>query len=400
MSVVDDMMAETLGAQTATPEAPPKTVQPYSTRSWAELVEMNLPAPKPVWCGIVLGALGVIFGQGGIGKSRIALNLARNQVLGLPFAGLSTGAEPLRHLMMGSENSIHRLQGDARRMGAGLDAQQIAKLGDHIRLATLESPEDSFLSLAPGGNIEKWRTTLEAFPPDVLWADPWGDLLDGEANSDEDARRTIATLRSLLHRVNPQAAIVILAHSRTGSANIAQAIGYDAANFGKGSKALYSAARCVINLAPGDETENPCIVAIHAKSNDGPRERPRAIRLDAETMTYSMDHDFDFEAWRESVSLRAQGKSPARRGPSLSEDSAFEALGDSTMTAAQVRQLLRDRGATRDEADDLTKRLVAAGVWAEWRAQLKNTPIWVGPPSAMQRRRAEFAEAMQGKNGL
>ena len=400
MNPVDEMLKEAEGVQARTAEADEQTPRPYSTRTWAELVGMKLPPLRPVWGGIVLGGLGVIFGQGGLGKSRVALNLARNQVLGLPFAGLPTGPEPLRHLMMGSENSIHRLQNDARSMVAGLDAERLARLDEHIRMATLERPEDAFISVASPENVSKWQATLEAYPPDVLWADPWGDLLDGEANSDEDARRTLATLRRLLRRVKPEAAIVILAHSRTGAANIRQAIGYDAANFGKGSKALYSAARCVWNLAPGDETENPPIVAVHAKSNDAPRERPRALRLDAETMLYNLDPGFDFEAWENEVGQRAQGKTGTRKGPRLSDDAAAAALGDTTQTAPQVRQLLREKGATRDEADDLTKRLVAAGVWVEWRAPLKNTPIWVGPPSAMQRRRAEFAEAMQGKNGL
>jgi hypothetical protein len=400
MNPVEQMMQEAADLRDTTPEADETKPRPYSTRTWAELMRMDLPPPRPVWGGIVLGGLGVIFGQGGLGKSRVALNLARNQVLGLPFAGLPTGPDPLRHLMMGSENSIHRLQGDARCMGAGLDAEQIARLDAHIRMATIERPEDAFISVASADNVAKWRATLDAFPPDVLWADPWGDLLDGEANSDEDARRTLAALRHLLRRVNPDAAIVILAHARTGAANVRQAIGYDAANFGKGSKALYSAARCVWNLAPGDETENPPLVAVHAKCNDAPRVRPRALRMDGETMLYHLDHDFDFEAWEEEVGQRAQGKNRPRRGARLADETAVAALGDATQTAAQVRQLLRDKGATRDEADDLTKRLVAAGVWIEWRPPLQHAPVWVGPPFAMQRRRAEFAEAAQGKIGI
>ena len=400
MNPVDEMLSEAEGVQAHTPEADETKPQPYSTRTWAELVGMELTPLRPVWGGIVLGGLGVIFGQGGLGKSRVALNLVRNQVLGLPFAGLPTGPDPLRHLMMGSENSIHRLQNDARSMSAGLDAERIARLDAHIRMATLERPEDSFISVATPENVCKWQATLEAYPPDVLWADPWGDLLDGEANSDEDARRTLAALRRLLRRVNPGAAIVILAHSRTGAANIRQAIGYDAANFGKGSKALYSVARCVWNLAPGDETENPPIVAVHAKSNDAPRERPRAFRLDAETMLYSLDPEFDFEAWGKEVGQRAQGKTTSRKGHRLSDEDAVAALGDTTQTATQVRILLMDKGATRDEANDLVKRLVDAAVWMEWRSPGKNPPVWVGPPSAIKRRRAEFVETAQGKIGF
>jgi hypothetical protein len=71
-------------------------------------------------------------------------------------------------------------------------------------------------------------------------------LLDGEANSDEDARQTLSALRRLLRKVSPAAGMGILAHARTGARNIAQAMGYDAANFGKGSQSpLFGGALCV-----------------------------------------------------------------------------------------------------------------------------------------------------------
>ena len=400
MNPVEQMLQEAAGVRSDTQEADENTPRPYSTRSWAELVGMDLPAPRLVWGGLMLGGLAVIFGQGGLGKSRVGLNLARNQVLGVPFAGLPTGVDPMKHLLIGSENSIHRLQNDARRMGSALDSEQVARLDACIRMATLERPDDSYISVSSVDNLAKWRATLEGFPPDVLWCDPWGDLLDGEANSDEDARHTLAALRRLLRRVNPNAAIVILAHARTGANNIAQAIGYDAANFGKGSKALYSAARCVWNLAPGDESENPPLVMAHAKSNDGPREKPRAMRLDPETMLYSLDHEFDFEAWKEEVRSRANGKPSQRRAARLSEDEAAAALGEEAATAAQARQFLRDKGASRDEADDLVRRLVSGGRLVEWRGAGRNSPVWIGTPFAIQRRKLELAESAQGKISL
>ena len=201
-----------------------------------------------------MGIIAVIFGQGGLGKSRLALNQARNQVLGLPFAGMPTGGGPLRHLMMGSENSIHRLQHDVQKMSAGLSPEQIKLLNDNIRLATLENPDDPFISVADVVNVERWRMTLQGYRPNVLWVDPWGDVLAGEANNDEDARGTLQILNRLVRQVDHQAAMIILAHSRTGVKNIAQAVGFEGANFGKGSKALYSAARCVWNLVPSDES--------------------------------------------------------------------------------------------------------------------------------------------------
>ena len=284
-------------------------ISPYSTRGWAELRDLTLAPQKFFWGqGLALGQLSAVFGQGGLGKSRISLNLARNQVLGHDFAGLSTGEEPLRHLLMGSENSIHRLQGDVRRMSAGISTDELAALNSHIRMATLETPDDPFITLASPENIARWKATLAAFRPQVLWVDPWGDVLDGEANNDEDTRATLRALRRLLREVDNDAALVVLAHSRTGARNIAQAIGFDAANFGKGSKALYSAARCVWNLAPGDETENPPVVCVLAKNNNGPRVPPFALRLDPETMLYTLDPDFDFEEWQSLVNDRATGK--------------------------------------------------------------------------------------------
>lgn len=395
MKAVESMIAETETTQADTPEGA-EIVRPYSTRAWDELGRMLLTPPEIVWGGFALGASCAIFGQGGLGKSRLALNISRNQVLGLPFAGLPTAPRPLRHLMMGSENSIHRLQYDVRRMNTGLSPEEIAKLGAHIRLATLEGFEDTDISLTPA-NVERWRLTLEAWPPDVLWADPWGDLLDGDGNSDDDARAAISTLHRLLRRVNKDAGLGILAHSRTGAANILQAIGFDSANFGKGSKALYSKARCVWNLAPGDESESPPLVMVHAKHNDTPGEKPFAVRLAPETMTYHREEDFNLEQWQAEVSARARGKRGPKKGPAMTEEQAAEALGDKVATSAEVIQILRGKGANKDDALDLLKRLVLAGTWEQWRPPTKNAPTYNGPPEAMKKKRAEVAAKLQKK---
>ena len=395
MNAVDEMENEMTTTANTTPEAT-DTPRPYATRAWDELARIHLEPPMEIWGGWVLGALGVIFGQGGLGKSRVALNLARNQVLGIPFAGLPTAPRPLRHLFMGSENSIHRLQYDVRRMNAGLTSEQVATLGENIRIATLEGPEDTYISLTPT-NAARWQATLEGWPPDVLWVDPWGDVLEGEANSDEDARATISTLRRLQRKVNPEGAVGILAHSRTGASNILQAVGYDAANFGKGSKALYSAARCVWNLAPGDETEQPPLVMVHAKSNDSRKHPPFAVRLDEESMTYAIDSEFNFEEWQADLSAKSKGKRGPKKSATLSEAEAVEALGENARTSEEVNQCLRDKGATRDAAADLVRRLVLAGTWDQWRPPFKNAPTYIGPPDALKKKRAAVVEQLQKK---
>ena len=396
MNAVLDMLDEAQAVGGPAGEA----VRPYSTRSWSELSRMVLDPPPIVWGGYALGAVGALFGQGGLGKSRMALNIVRNQVLGLPFAGMLTASGPLRHLMMGSENSIHRLIDDIRHMTRDLSPEQVERLGGNVRLATLEQPDDTSISLASPDNLDRWRMTLRDWPPDMLWVDPWGDVLDGDANSDDDARGTIAALRRVLRMANPGAGLVILAHARTGARNIAQAVGYDAANFGKGSKALHAAARCVWNLAPGDESDNPPVVCVHAKSNDCPKQRTVALRLDPDTRLYSPIEGFDLETWLADVGQRANGRCAAKRRPGMTLDAAFAALGDSADTKTAVERLLRDKGATRDDAKDQVAKLLDSGRWTEWRDARKNAPTYVGPPAAIERRRAEAqARKTQGAAG-
>lgn len=392
MNTLEAMAEELKTEQAATPEGA-EIVRPYSTRAWDELARMMLTPPEIVWGGFALGGSCVIFGQGGLGKSRFALNLSRNQVLGVPFAGLPTAPRPLRHLMVGSENSIHRLQNDVRRMNSGLSPEQIATLGAHIRLATLEGPEDTHISLSDPANVARWAATLEGFPPDVLWADPWGDVLAGEANADQDTRATLSALRRLLRKVSPSAGLGILAHARTGSKNIVQAIGYDAANFGKGSKALYSCARCVWNLAPGDETENPVLACYHAKSNDTPRIPGFGVRLDPETMLYTREADFDFEAWRDEVAARANGKGGGRKALAPLEsfrphvlsvlESAGKALPSGVLHERVGAAIPGGLGQRRIAA--LVDDCLAAGIIAKTpRAKEHGGKVYVGTPGQIE----------------
>jgi hypothetical protein len=374
----------------------------YTTRTWGEIARICIP--HPTWFLGQCFALGhgrvrlhVIFGQGGLGKSRIAMNIARNQVLGLPFGGLDTGNEPLRHLMMGTENGIQRLQKDIRRMSAGLSAEQLETLEGHIALATLEAADDAYVTLSDPLNIARWRATIEERRPQVLWIDPWGDVQVGDANAESDARYTLSELSRILGEVECNAAMVVLAHARTGVRNIMEAVGYDGANFGKGSKALYSCARAVLNLAPGNEEESPPILIACPKNNDGPRPISFALKLDPETMTYREEPDFDVESWIEEIRDRSRGRRRQKARIRVTEEQALEVLGTETETAGRTRMMLRDAGATRDEADDLVKRLVAAGQWEQWRPPGKNQPTYIGTEAAMKYRREKWAEQQQRK---
>lgn len=388
---------EELTAQAGTSE---EKVVPYTTRAWGEIARLILP--PPTWFLGECFALGygrvrlhVIFGQGGLGKSRIGFNIARNQVLGLPFGGMATGDKPLRHLFMGTENGLHRLQKDIRAMSAGLASEEVTKLNEHIYIATLEAPDDPYVTLQDPANVERWRATIEQRRPDVLWVDPWGDVQAGDANAETDTRWTISELIKLLGSVNRDAAVVVLAHARTGARNIMEAVGYDGANFGKNSKAMYSCARCVFNLAPGSEEENPMILVACPKNNDGQRPTTFALILDPTSMTYEIVPDFNVDTWIEEMRDRANGKKKGKLVKEISEEEAMAILGGKSDTATGIRKSLRKTGITRDEANDLVQRILASGRWEQWRPPGKNPPTYVGTTAAIKARRELWFKEQQ-----
>ena len=206
----------------------------------------------------------------------------------------------MKHLLMGSENSIHRLQDDVRKMSIGLKDEQVALLEEHVHLATLEGPEDAFINVGDEQNLQRWEATIAETKPDVVWIDPWGDILAGDG-TDRDVRETLTAVQKLVRRVNPEAGLVVMAHSRTGAQNISLAGGFGAADFGKGSKALYSAARAVVNLAPYDEADDPEIVTVCAKLNDAAKFPAFKMKMCGKTHTYQKSGPVDLEEWREQV---------------------------------------------------------------------------------------------------
>jgi hypothetical protein len=353
----------------------------FTVRSWGEMVEAELP-PQKFFLGnlFACGQVQTVFGLGGIGKSRIATNIARNNVLGLPFLNLPTG-QPLRHLFVGSENNIHRWQSDTRAMSQGLNQAQRAQLAEHIHGTTLEAPSDCFITLGDDAVKNRWRETIRKHRPDVLWVDPWGDVLMGDG-FDRDVRETISTLRTIAGQVNPDCGIAMLAHSRTGASNIAQAVGFDASNFGKDSKALFSCSRAVINLAPYDEAEHPDLVFVNAKNNNAEKIAPMIITLDPVTMTYGFKDWLDSEAWRESVRNSAR----TSRGGAQSvkfDDNAVLGIAQTVRTVSELHETIKGWGVTKRATDAGIDRLEREGQLKRVKAGTRNKFL-IGTPDAVQ----------------
>lgn len=257
---------------------------------------------------MLISSLCSILGQGGTGKSRFAMQLAIFQILGREFAGFPTHQEPLRHLLIGTENSIHRQQGELRKMISKFTPEEKALIHEHLFFHVVESLDDAFINLGSDEIVAKWKLTLEQVLPDCIYVDPFGEVIIGDSNKDADVRHTLRQLTRICRRHNHDTAIVVIHHARTGRGNIAQAFGYDKGNYGIGSKALYSGVRSQINLAPADAEDTSRIVMSCGKSNDAKPFKPMGLRMDEATMTYQVDSSFDLDAWLNDVEGKQRGQ--------------------------------------------------------------------------------------------
>lgn len=277
--------------------------KPFTVLSGADLRNVAVP-PRIDVLGesiIALGQMTTIIGQGGSGKSRAAMQIGISQILGQTFAGLKTHTQPLKHLFIGTENSIHRQKSDYLKMTAALPPEKQALVDAHIFFHIVREVDDAFINIGSDDIRKKWLDTIEAVAPDCIWVDPFGEVNAGDINKDADVRHTLRELTKVCRRFNQQTAIIIIHHARTGRQNIAQAVGWDKGNFALGSKALYSGARSQINIAPADRDDHSRIIVSCGKSNDAKPFDPVGLKLDESTMLYDIDPTFDLNAWKDDV---------------------------------------------------------------------------------------------------
>ena len=318
--------------------------KPFTVLSGAELRNVTVP-PKTNVLGdgvIAMGQLTTMIGQGGVGKSRAAMQIGISQILGWPVAGLNTHPEPLKHLFIGTENSIHRQKSDYLKMTAAITPDQRELVDTHVFFHIVKEVDDAFINLGSDEIRRKWLDTIEMVNPDCIWVDPFGEVNAGDINKDADVRHTLRELAKVCRRFNQNTAIIVLHHGRTGRQNIAQAVGWDKGNFALGSKALYSGSRSQINIAPADPDDHSRIVVSCGKSNDAKPFAPVGLKLNEDTMLYDLDTSFDLNAWKDDV----EGK---RTNANFSISEVAQAIEAGGTKVAEIHATLggKDAGSRR-----------------------------------------------------
>ena len=379
----------------------------FSTADALDIEADESEPPEEVWGGLRLapGQLMEVIGGSGLGKSRMMLNLAVNQVLGRDFAGLPTCRRPLKWLFYGNENGFYRFRNDLRQMLKFCSSEQRERLRGHIFLPTMARPKDVYVSFADEENRVKLKTTIRYRDADVVVLDPWGAVIDGDELDDGDVRKTIFEIMDVLAaNVEKPTAGIILNHSRNGARELADAAGFSAANYGKNSKAIFSVMRNVWNLRPAHIAESITkIELIHAKCSDFQPYPPRAVDFDPRTFTYDLDPAFDHVAWqyelerikRDGSSLTSEQRTDAykRQGDEMRRKILEYVISRGHLYRSELETWIYSQGMAKNKALTVYSDLVESGELAK--ITVKGTSkVIVGTPAEICRMLAEAPVGM------
>ncbi len=366
----------------------------FSTADALDIEADTSEPPEEVWGGLRLapGQLMEVIGGSGLGKSRMMLNLAVNQVLGRDFAGLPTCRRPLKWLFYGNENGFYRYRNDLRQMLKFCTADERERLRGHIFLPTMSRPKDAYVSFADEDNRIKLKTTIRYRDADVVVLDPWGAVIDGDELDDGDVRKTIFEIMDVLAaNVEKPTAGIILNHSRNGARELADAAGFSAANYGKNSKAIFSVMRNVWNLRPAHIADQITkIELIHAKSSDFAAYEPRAVDFDPRTFTYDLDPAFDHVAWQyelERAKFKGSSLTPTQQGDALKQ--RYESMRQKIkeyvtskghLFKSELEDWMRAQGLSKNVSQSIYSSMIKSGELAKTTVNITSKVI-VGIPS-------------------
>ena len=313
---------------------------PLTIRNIAEILALpDNPADLILANGYLeRGERTAVCGMGGIGKSRLIMQLAMMHRAGLPFLAWETRAPHLRWLFLQTENGNRRLQRDLAAMLTAFTPTEQAAIKDGIFIHTLEGEDDGFLILSDAGTEQRAIEAIQSSTADIVVFDPLRDCTGDDLNKDFVMTATLRLIRSVTRTGDPLRTCLVIHHAGEGKAGVAKATGYDRGAFGRNSKVLKTWARAQLNIAPATPDDNSQIIIASGKCNNYEEVEPLGARLNPDTLIYELVENFDFDAWRES--LNAEKEKP---------------------TTGKLTAILREAGGGL-EKNDAIARLQAAGI--------------------------------------
>jgi hypothetical protein len=338
-------------------------IKPLTVRRTSEILSMKFdPRDNLLSNGyLTKGNSLSIVGMGGIGKSRVVLQLAIASILGRPFFGWETHASNSLWLILQTENGNRRLKRDLEGMTAELTQWEMDKLDAALLIHTIEHDEDAHVCLAHPEGLRRVTDVISTHRPDVVVYDVLRDFSSGDLNSDQFMTEACRAISSVTRTGNAQRIPLVLHHALTGRAGAAKATGFDRGSFGRNSKVLQGWTRAQINLAPYNSDSNDVLVVASGKANDCIEFDPFAVRLNPTTMIYERDESVDLSLWRDRV---LTGTEQSRKRVGVKDVQRLVATPDGRTIRKKeiVTQLIEDHGISPSKAYNLVKSAEANGL--------------------------------------
>ena len=280
-------------------EAENKTIAGFTAKTPDEILEMTFdPNDSYLFDGVFSkGQVMTLLGPGGIGKSRLLLQLAAAMITGKEFLGIRLPSRKLKWLFIQNENSARRLQIDFQKLKAWIGADLWKEVSAHILIQTPEDSADIPFVLDDQKGLKLLEKHISKNHPDVIVFDPLSGFANGSLNGDSTMRKVCIAINQVARFGKPGCSVVVVHHTLTGREGARKATGWDRGSYGRGSKTLHSWTRGQINIALGSPTDPQLLVVSCGKNSNGQEFKPFGIRLNPETLIYGLEKNFNIRDW-------------------------------------------------------------------------------------------------------
>lgn len=280
-------------------EVEKKTIAGFTAKTPDQILEMTFdPNDSYLFDGVFSkGQVMTLLGPGGIGKSRLLLQLAAAMIAGEDFLGIHMPSRKLKWLFIQSENSARRLQIDFQKLKAWIGEDRWQEVSAHILIQTPADSADIPFLLDDQKSLAPLEQYISENQPDVIVFDPLSGFANGSLNGDSTMRKVCTAINQVARFGKPGCSVVVVHHTLTGREGAKKATGWDRASYGRGSKTLHSWTRGQINIALGSPTDPQLLVVSCGKNSNGQEFNPFGIRLNPETLIYGLEENFSIRDW-------------------------------------------------------------------------------------------------------
>ena len=297
-----------------TPNKPPKFLEFYSPsqlREYQEPEGHNLVGDYH----LQRGAISVLAGAPGVGKSRAALSLAIRGAYGDgDWFGLPVHSQ-FRTLMLQNENGLVRLHHDFE------EIKLPASFDSWLRVS---SPPPLGMLMDNPLFRNELRAIVNDFAPHLLTVDPWNSV--ARDAMEKDYQQAFVWLREILVERPENPACLIVHHLRKPKSED-RARGRGLVNLMAGSYTIFSVPRSAMILQPAsDDIEDNHVVFSPVKNNDG--EMGKRTAWERRDGTFIAAEDFD---WSEFDA----GGGSKKKGPAITEKHLRTVFDDGALWLSQ-----------------------------------------------------------------